>query len=86
MQTDDKCTDGRVVIQTPRGAAFAIEQAAIRAHLTPGELARRLLIGGLRANGFDLAEDVASASGEVMPFVSRSFRAGVSTTRSSRAR
>ena len=69
MQTEDRCADERVVIRAPRGAAFAIERAAIRAHLTPGELARRLLIDGLRANGFDLAADVPASSAEVVPFV-----------------
>ena len=66
---NDAGVDERVVIRAPRGATFAIERAAIRAHLTPGELARRLLIDGLRANGFDLADDVAACTGEVLPFV-----------------
>jgi hypothetical protein len=35
---------------------LAIERAAIQARVTPGELARRLLLDGLRANGFELAD------------------------------
>ena len=66
---NDAGVDERVVIRAHRGATFAIERAAIRAHLTPGELARRLLIDGLRANGFDLADDVEVCTGEILPFV-----------------
>ena len=67
---DDAGVDERVVIRAPRGTTFAIERAAIRAHLTTGELARRLLIDGLRANGFDLADDVEVCTGEILSFVS----------------
>ena len=65
---NDVAADERVTIRAPRGATLAIERAAIRAHMTPGELARRLLIDGLRANGFDLADDVSGHTAEVLSF------------------
>ena len=65
---DQAGSDEKVVIRAPRGAAHAIERAAIQAHMTPGELARRLLLDGLRANGFELAEQHLAVSGEVLPF------------------
>jgi hypothetical protein len=61
----------KVVIHAPRGAMFAIERAAIQAHMTPGELARRLLIDGLRANGYELGEASSSISAEILPFPRR---------------
>ena len=65
---NDAGVDEKAVIRAPRGAGFAIERAAIRAHLTPGELARRLLIDGLRANGFELADDEPPRTADVLPF------------------
>ena len=65
---NDVAADERVTIRAPRGATLAIERAASRAHLTPGERARRLLLDGLRANGFDLADDVSGGTAEVLPF------------------
>jgi hypothetical protein len=65
---DQASRDEKVVIRAPRGAAYAIERAAIQAHMTPGELARRLLLDGLRANGFDLAEQDLAGSGHGLPF------------------
>ena len=59
----------KVVIHAPLGATFAIERAAIRAHMTPGELARRLLVDGLRANGYELADASLSSTAEVLHFV-----------------
>ena len=47
--------DKRVVIRAPRGTMMAIERIAISAHVKPAELARRLLLEGLKANGFYLA-------------------------------
>ena len=47
-------TEERLVLNMPKGTLFAVEQAAVQAHLSPGELARRLVLDGLAANGFDL--------------------------------
>ena len=47
-------TDERLVLNMPKGTMFAVEQAAVQANLSPGELARRLMLDGLSANGFDL--------------------------------
>jgi hypothetical protein len=66
---DQAASDEKVVIRAPRGAAYAIERAAIQAHMTPGELARRLLIDGLRASGYELGE--ASTLAEILPFTRR---------------
>ena len=65
---DQAVADEKVVIRAPRGAAYAIERAAIQAHMTPGDLARRLLIDGLRANGFELADHAPAATADVLPF------------------
>ncbi len=65
---DQAGADEKVVIRAPRGAAYAIERAAIQAHMTPGDLARRLLIDGLRANGFELADHAPSTTADVLPF------------------
>ena len=61
----------RVVIHAPSGANLALERAAIRAHMTPGELARRLLVDGLRASGFELADEGRTGTAEVLPFAVR---------------
>ena len=37
-----------------KGTLFAVEQTAMQANLSPGELARCLMLDGLSANGFDL--------------------------------
>lgn len=42
--------DERLILNMPKGTLFAIVQA----NLCPGELARRLMLDGLSANGFDL--------------------------------
>jgi hypothetical protein len=65
---DQAGADEKVVIRAPRGAAYAIERAAIQAHMTPGDLARRLLIDGLRANGFELADQAPWRTADVLPF------------------
>ena len=65
---DQAGAEEKVVIRAPRGAAYAIERAAIQAHMTPGDLARRLLIDGLRANGFELADQGLPFTTEVLSF------------------
>jgi hypothetical protein len=42
-------------VRMPRGAGLALERAAIGAHSRPAQLARRMLLDGLRASGFELA-------------------------------
>ena len=44
-----------ITVRMPRGAGLALERAAIGAHSRPAQLARRMLMDGLRASGFDLA-------------------------------
>jgi hypothetical protein len=44
-----------ITVRMPRGAGLALERAAIGAHSRPAQLARRMLLDGLRASGFDLA-------------------------------
>jgi hypothetical protein len=48
-------TDESITVRMPRGAGLALERAAIGAHSRPAQLARRMLMDGLRASGFDLA-------------------------------
>lgn len=48
--------DERIVVLAPAGAELAIQMAAIRARLPPAQFVRRLLLDGLRANGYDLAD------------------------------
>ncbi len=57
----------RMSFRAPRGANLAIKRAAIRAHMTPGELARRLFLDGLRANGFELLDE-ATRTADVLAF------------------
>ena len=47
----DEC----ITVRVPRGTSLALERAAIGAHSRPGQLARRMLLEGLRASGFELA-------------------------------
>ena len=42
-------------VRVPRGTVLALERAAIGAHARPGQLARRMLLDGLHASGFELA-------------------------------
>lgn len=51
-------TEERIVVSAPAGARLALERAAILARIAPGALARRFVIDGLRASGYDLPEDV----------------------------
>ncbi len=44
-----------IIVRMPRGFGLALERAAIGAHSRPAQLARRMLMDGLRASGFDLA-------------------------------
>jgi len=46
----DEC----ITVRVPRGTGLALERAAIAAHKRPGQLARRMLLDGLRASGFEL--------------------------------
>ncbi len=46
----DEC----ITVRVPRGTGLALERAAIAAHACPGQLARRMLLDGLRASGFEL--------------------------------
>jgi len=48
--------DERIVVRAPSGTEMAIQMAAVRAQISPAQFARRLLLDGLRANGFDLAD------------------------------
>jgi hypothetical protein len=43
-----------IPVWVPRGTGLALERAAIAAHARPGQLARRMLLDGLRASGFEL--------------------------------
>ena len=47
----EKC----ITVPVPLGTSLALERAAIGAHARPGQLARRMLLDGLRASGFELA-------------------------------
>ena len=47
----DEC----ITVRVPRGTSLALERAAIGAHSRSGQLARRMLLDGLRASGFELA-------------------------------
>ena len=60
-------TEESITVRMPRGAGLALERAAIGAHSRPAQLARRMLLDGLRASGFDLAA-VDEASGERQDF------------------
>ena len=44
-----------ITVRVPRGTSLALERAAIGAHARPSQLARRMLLDGLRASGFELA-------------------------------
>ena len=44
-----------ITVRVPRGTSLALERAAIGAHARPGQLARRMILDGLRASGFELA-------------------------------
>jgi hypothetical protein len=44
-----------ITVRMPRGAGLALERAAIGAHARPAQLARRILLDGLRANGYEFA-------------------------------
>ena len=55
-------TEESITVRMPRGAGLALERAAIGAHSRPAQLARRMLLDGLRASGFDLASGDDSAS------------------------
>ncbi len=46
----DEC----ITLRVPRGTGLALERAAIAAHARPSQLARRMLLDGLRASGFEL--------------------------------
>ncbi len=46
----DEC----ITLRVPRGTSLALERAAIAAHARPSQFARRMLLDGLRANGFEL--------------------------------
>jgi len=48
--------DERIIVHAPPGAQFAIERAAIHAHLSPAQFLRQLVLDGLRANGFELPQ------------------------------
>ncbi len=50
----DEC----ITVRVPRGTSLALERAAIGAHSRPGQLARRMVLDGLRASGFELASSV----------------------------
>ena len=45
-----------ITVRVPRGTSLALERAAIGAHARPGQLARRMLLDGLRASGFEFAQ------------------------------
>jgi hypothetical protein len=45
-----------ITVRVPRGTGLALERAAIAAHARPGRLARRILLDGLRASGFELGD------------------------------
>ena len=55
-------TEESITVRMPRGAGLALERAAIGAHARPAQLARRMLLDGLRASGFDLASIDDSAA------------------------
>jgi hypothetical protein len=46
--------DEFITVRVPLGTGLALERAAIAAHARPGHLARRMLLDGLRASGFEL--------------------------------
>ena len=54
-----------ITVRVPRGTSLALERAAIGAHARPGQLARRMLIDGLRASGFELAPTTESGGNSV---------------------
>ena len=45
-----------ITVRVPRGTSLALERAAIGAHARPGQLARRMLLDGLPASGFEFAQ------------------------------
>ena len=47
-----------ITVRVLRGTSLALEQAAIGVHARPGQLARRMLLDGLRASGFELASSL----------------------------
>ena len=50
----DEC----ITVRVPRGISLALERAEIGAHSRPGQIARRMLLDGLRASGLELASSV----------------------------
>jgi hypothetical protein len=55
--------DDCITVRVPLGTGLALERAAIGAHARPGQLARRLLLDGLRASGYELASSDEHGSG-----------------------
>ncbi len=52
-----------ITVRMPRGASLALERAAIGARSRPAQLARRMLLDGLRASGFELANSEDMTAG-----------------------
>jgi len=50
-----------IVVRAPVGAQLALERAAVLARLSPSELARRFVLDGLKASGFDVPDVAAGA-------------------------
>ncbi|WP_174300775.1 hypothetical protein [Caulobacter sp. S45] len=48
--------DQRITVRVLRETSLALERAAIGAHTRPGQLARRMLLDGLRASGFEFPQ------------------------------
>jgi hypothetical protein len=44
-----------ITVRMLLGAGLGLERAAIGVHARPAQFARRILLDGLRANGFELA-------------------------------
>jgi len=61
MMKSNSDMEESITVRMPRGAGLALERAAIGAHSRPAQLARRMLLDGLRASGFDLAAGDDSA-------------------------
>jgi len=55
MMNEVANTEETITVRMPRGASLALERAAIGAHSRPAQLARRMLLEGLRASGFEFA-------------------------------
>ena len=52
-----------ITVRVPRGTSLALERAEIGDHARPGQLARRMLLDGLRANGFEFASSPELGAG-----------------------